>query len=355
MSAPIRVLVVDDSAFVRKFVRDALAGAADIEVVGHAGDGLEALELIEELRPDVVTLDLHMPELDGLGVLAALPHEDAPRVLVVTTVDTEAEEAIRALELGAIDVLRKPTPTASVELYEIRSELVAKVRVAAEAVPRRSEPSSRRTAVEPGPPPSKPALDVRPAPTSILVIGTSTGGPQALTRLLPALPADLRVPVALALHIPEGFTRGLAERLDAMSRVRVFEAWEGLVLSPGEVAIAQAGQHLHVSAGSEAGTVRCHLSSKPATMHRPSVDELFASAARAFGPAALGLVLTGMGNDGLAGARAIRRAGGRVFTEAESSCVVYGMPRAVFEEGLSTAQLALSDIAPALVAAVASS
>lgn len=347
MSPPIRVLVVDDSAFVRKFVRDALAGAVDIEVVGHAADGLEALELIEELHPDVLTLDLHMPHLDGLGVLQALPAENPPRVLVLSTVDAEADEALRALELGAIDVLRKPTATASVELYQIRSDVVAKVRVAAEAIARRA-PSPARSVAAPSSPPESVSLAPRSRPASILVIGTSTGGPQALTRLLPSLPADLAVPVALALHIPEGFTRGLAERLDAMSRVRVVEAEEGLVLSPGEVAIARAGLHLHV-VPAEGRTVRCHLSPSPVTMHRPSVDELFASAARSFGSGVVGVVLTGMGKDGLEGAREIRHAGGRIFTEAERSCVVYGMPRAVFEEGLSTAQLPLEELAAALV------
>lgn len=332
----IRVLIVDDSAFTRKVIRDTLGATQGIEVVGYARDGLEALELVESLKPDVMTLDVHMPELDGLGVLEAMKVRGGtgPRVVIVSTVGAADDEMLRALELGAVDLVRKPTAAALSSLYDIRGDLVTKVRTAAAS---RVVPSEE----------DEPALPIGHAPrerahdTSVIVIGASTGGPQALTKLLPQLPPDLPVPVALVLHIVDGFTRSLAERLDRVSALRVIETHEGRVIRPGEVAVAPGGAHLTLLRNSD-GTATSRLTHEPESLHRPSVDVLFKSAATAFGRGALGVVLTGMGADGLVGSRAIRGAGGRVLTELERSCVVYGMPRAVFEAGLSTDEASIS-------------
>ena len=331
MTERIRVLVVDDSAFARKVLREALSADARIDVVGIARDGLDAIEKIAELSPDVVTLDLVMPNLDGLGVLEALRIQPrAPRVVVVTMTDPVSVLGVAALTAGAFDVVHKPTALATDRLYELSDELVAKVVAAARApadmhqAPRMAPPSSRERGA---------------SHTSILVVGASTGGPRAVTALLHALPAQLAVPVAIVVHMPPGYTEAFAARLDGEVALRVREAQDGMAFEPGSVVIARAGMHLRVEHGGAKLDVRPveHL-------HRPSVDELFSSAAATHGAGVLAVVLTGMGSDGLEGARAIRAAGGRVIVEAPSSCVVYGMPRAVFEAGLANEQVPLEEM-----------
>lgn len=334
---PIRVLVVDDSAFARKVIREALSRSGDIEVVGIARDGLEALEQIAELKPDVITLDLVMPNLDGLGVLRALPRgPSSPRAVIVSISAGESDLVLEALRLGAVDLVHKPTALATDRLYELSDELVAKVIVAADATPRPAVPAAPPAA------PARPHHGVR-----LVVIGTSTGGPQALTRLLTALPADLPAAVAVALHIPPGYTQALADRLNRDAGLTVVEASAGAPLPPGTAAIARGGLHLRIEDSGDGLQMR--VSPEPAgAPFCPSVDVLFESAAR-LGPAVLGVVLTGMGSDGVAGARAIREAGGQILTEAEASCVVYGMPRAVKEAGLSDGEAELTDLANAIV------
>lgn len=334
----IRVLVVDDSAFARKVLRELLLRSGDVEVVGVARDGLEALEKIDQLKPDVVTLDLAMPLLDGAGVLHALPRPGGPRVVVVSTATSDSDRAIEALQAGAVSLVHKPTTQASSQLYELDDELVRAVRAAAQAV--------TRVPLAPGP-------VVAPASTRVglVAVGTSTGGPQALTSLFSALPADFPSPIAVVLHIPVGYTEALAQRLDDASALEVKEASPGLELRPGRVVIARAGLHLRVAR--EGGVLRCALDVSPATTpHRPSVDVLFESVAQVVGPRALGVILTGMGDDGLSGARALVAAGGRVLTESPETCVVYGMPRTVKEAGLSFAEVPLSDMPRALVQAL---
>ncbi|MCO5166346.1 MAG: chemotaxis-specific protein-glutamate methyltransferase CheB [Planctomycetes bacterium] len=337
----IRVLVVDDSAFTRKVLREVLTAAPGLEVVGVARDGLEALEKIELLRPDVVTLDLMMPDLDGLGVLRALPPAGAPRVVVVSISDAESALAVEAFQLGAVDLVRKPTALATSQLFEVAEDLVAKVRAAAGARPRPWPAGAERAgaaALEPG------AAWTR----QVVVVGTSTGGPQAITRLLGALPAGLPAPVVIALHIPAGYTESLAARLDEASPLGVREAHDGLVLRPGTAALAPGGQHLTIHRGPEGPVAR--VGAPPSdSLYRPSVDAMFQSAALAYGPGVLGVVLTGMGDDGLAGAQAIRAAGGAVLAEAEASCVVYGMPRRVVEAGLADAEATIERMAAAIV------
>jgi two-component system, chemotaxis family, protein-glutamate methylesterase/glutaminase len=338
LAKPIRVLVVDDSAFARKVLREALSQSPALEVVGIARDGLEALEKIAELAPDVVTLDLVMPNLDGLGVLRALPAEGGPRVVIVSISDAESALVIEALQRGATDLVHKPTALATDRLYELSSELVAKVIDAARA---------RKVRIAP---PSGP-VEIGPRAVSavrLIAIGTSTGGPQALTRLLTALPRELPCAVAVALHIPAGYTEALARRLDESCAVRVFEAWDGAAIPPGSVAIARGGSHLRVT--EENGMMTAHVGQHPVTApFCPSVNVLFESAA-ALGPAALGVVLTGMGDDGLVGARAMHAAGGRLLTEAESSAVVYGMPRVVREAGLAIAESRIETMAETILA-----
>ena len=333
----IRVLVVDDSAFARKVVRESLETNPQIEIVGIARDGIDALEKIAELDPDVITLDLVMPNLDGLGVLAALTPARRSSVVVVSMADGESDIGVAALGFGVFDLVHKPTALAVASLHDIAEELVSKVLLAA------AQPLNR--VLESEPELELPAgAPLQRHSDRVVLIGTSTGGPQALTRLLKALPADFPAPIAIVLHIPVGYTGPLAERLNSECAIEVLEAKEGLPLRPGRAILAQAGTHLRL-----AGTgnlLTAHLDPEPSnSTHRPSVDVLFQSAALCLGKRALAVVLTGMGNDGLAGARAITEAGGQVLTEAEASCVVYGMPRVVKEAGLSLAEAPLGKMA----------
>jgi len=332
-----RVLVVDDSAFARKVLREILASSADLDVVGFARDGLEALEKIAELRPDVVTLDLVMPNLDGLGVLRALGAGQGPRFVVASVSNAESALVIEALQMGAVDFVHKPTALATERLYELGGELIAKVIAAGQA---RVRPSAVAAATR--------LAHAAAGTVRLVVVGTSTGGPQALTRLLTALPADMPCAVAVALHIPAGYTDALARRLNDSSAVEVFEASQGATLRPGSVAIARGGLHMRVRR--EGNDLITHIGASPTSSpFCPSVDVLFESAVTAVGSAVLGVVLTGMGTDGVEGARAISRAGGRTLTESEASCVVYGMPRAVKEAGLSAGDARIEDMAAAIV------
>ena len=331
-----RVLVVDDSAFARKVVREVLEQSGLVDVVGFARDGLEALERIEALAPDVVTLDLMLPELDGCGVLEALK-PDGPRVVVVTSLGSDAEAAVRALTLGALELVQKPSGVGVVRLYDVGAALLEAVLRAAAAAVRDTPPA--------------PAVPVRPplrvTRTSLLVVGTSTGGPQALSRLFADLP-PLPVPTLVVVHIPPGYTEALAARLDKLSDARIIEATDGGVLEPGLVAVAKAGVHLRVER--TGGRFVTRFSYQPANApHRPSVDVLFSSAAETAAGGALGVVLTGMGNDGLAGSRDIVAAGGRIVTQTEHSCVVYGMPRVVDEAGLSERSASIEHMATTIV------
>ncbi|MDI1480920.1 chemotaxis-specific protein-glutamate methyltransferase CheB [Polyangium sp. y55x31] len=340
MGTPIRVLVVDDSAFARKVLREVLSKQPGIVVVDIARDGLDALEKIAEHHPDVVVLDLVMPHLDGIGVLRALPTTGAPAVVAVSISDAESELGKKALAYGAVDLVQKPTSLATDRLYELSNDLV--VRVLAAAQTRRSmAPEMEAPAVQP-------SLHS----TSLVVVGASTGGPQALTRLFTSLPRDFPVPVVAALHIPAGYTDALARRMDEASAVSVKEVTDEQELSPGLVILARGGTHVRVErrAGRPyACTEEGHIEA----LHRPSVDLLFRSAADAFGAGALGIVLTGMGDDGLAGARAIHAAGGRLLVESESSCVVYGMPRCVREAGLAIGEATIDKMSELLLRHVA--
>jgi two-component system chemotaxis response regulator CheB len=338
----VRVLVVDDSAFARKVLREVIGAHPLLTVVGTARDGVDALEQIEALKPDVVTLDLVMPELDGVAVLQALhTRSHAPPVVVVSMADDQSELGVAALQAGAFDIVHKPTALALDRLYQLADELTAKILEASLA--RRTLPPERE-------------LDNRPTRarlltatrTTLVVVGASTGGPKALTQLVGALAADFPVPVVVVLHMPPGYTESFARRLDQDSAIDVLEARDDLALTSGQVIIARAGMHLRLRRDGLAWRVQLDLEPADA-LHRPAVDVLFQSAAEIAGGGALAVVLTGMGSDGCAGARAIRAAGGRVLTEAESSCIVYGMPRCVVEGGLSHANAPIGTMA-ALIA-----
>jgi two-component system chemotaxis response regulator CheB len=326
-----------------------------IEVVGTARDGGEALEMVERVKPDVITLDLMMSPMNGVEFLRA---QMARRPIPVVTCSIAHESgalALDAFDAGAVEFVQKPTALATDRLLDISDELVGKVKAAAAVQMKNLESVVLRragvaagipaAAVEPARVPvSAPRVGSGSPRADIVVIGISTGGPQALRHLIPRLPADFPVPVAIALHMPEGYTEMFAQRLDELSPLEVKEAAEGDEARPGRVLVAPAGRHLKF-VRDDGGVVRCHLDLRPIdTQHRPSVDVLFRAAADVYGERVIGVVMTGMGNDGLLGAAHVKGCGGRVVTEAEASCVVYGMPRAVDEALISDVSARLDDL-----------
>jgi two-component system chemotaxis response regulator CheB len=338
MTGIVRVVVVDDSAYVRKVFRQMLSRSPFIEVVGAARDGAEALELVEELQPDVVTCDLNMPAMDGVAFVRAQMERRPVPILVVSIASGAAEQVLAALDAGAVDFVQKPTALATERLMEIADDLVEKVKAAAQATPLRVAVPSAGTRTRPLPR-ARGASAV-----DIIVIGTSTGGPQSLKLVLGRLPADLSVPVAMVLHMPVGYTAMYAEKLNELGPLRVIEAQGGEEVVAGTAYLAPAGRHL-VFEKDPIGCVRTRLALHPLdTPHRPAVDVLFQSAAEVYGDRVLGVVMTGMGADGREGAAWIKAKGGRVITEAEESCVVYGMPRSVVEAGLSDMAVPLEQL-----------
>lgn len=338
MDKLIRVLVVDDSAYIRKVVKQMLERSPFIEVVGTAFNGIDALEKVIELDPDVITLDLIMPEMNGVEFLIE-QMKRKPYPVVITSIASETGGmALEALEAGAIDFIQKPTALATEKIFEIADEMIEKVK-AASFIPMdkviKPETKSKKTKV------SKVINRVSLGKFDILVIGVSTGGPQALRLLIPQLPKDFPIPIVLVLHMPVGYTELYAQKLNEISKLEVLEAQEGMEIIPGRVIIGQAGKHITFIKTAD-GTIISHLDTRPFdTPHRPAVDVLFRSAADIFGKKVLALVLTGMGSDGRDGCLWIKSQGGTVFTESEETCVVYGMPRSVDEAQLSDKSIPL--------------
>lgn len=340
MSEIVRILIVDDSAYVRKVIRQMLSRSPFLEIVGAARDGKEALEMAAELQPDVITCDLIMPELDGVGFVRAQMARRPVPIVVVSVASESGEMVLAALDAGAVDFVQKPTALATERVLEIADELIEKVKAAAA-----SRPSVGREL--PAPAVARPAAA---RSVDIVVIGISTGGPQALKRLIPRLPAELAVPIAIVLHMPVGYTELYARKLNEQSALTVVEAQGGEIVTRGNVYLAPAGRHLTLRR-TQNGDVVTHLDVRPLdSLYRPSVDSLFQSTADAYGSRVLGIVMTGMGSDGREGASWIKAKGGCVLTESEASCVVYGMPRSIVEAGLSDGAVALDDMAEALLA-----
>jgi two-component system chemotaxis response regulator CheB len=344
------VLVVDDSAYVRKVVREMLAHSPLIEIAGVARDGAEALQVLETMRPDVVISDLMMPELDGVGFVREQMLRDPIPIVVMSSADENSEETIAALDAGAVDFVQKPTAMATEKIFSMRDNLIETVKMAAAANPRIAQLPSI-----PGQPGIS-GMGVAPRKGTgrfdVVVIGISTGGPQALRFMIPQFPKDFPVPIVIVLHMPVGYTAMYAERLAEISELQVREAAGTETLSSGIALIAPAGKHLifHRSPG---GPVMTRLTSYPETaQHRPSVDVLFQSAAQVFGERTLGVVMTGMGSDGKTGSAWIKARGGTIFSESEDTCVVYGMPSAVAEAGLSDKIVRLERMSQAIQEAV---
>ncbi|WP_454718047.1 protein-glutamate methylesterase/protein-glutamine glutaminase [Caulobacter segnis] len=334
----IRVLVVDDSATMRSLITAALNRDPDIEVVGGAGDPFEARGMIKALNPDVVTLDIEMPNMNGIEFLEKIMRlRPMPVVMVSTLTQAGAEMTLRALELGAVDCVGKPADATGTQ--EALAEIVAKVKIAARASVRTNAGAAPASA------PTR-RKDFMPS-GDIVAIGSSTGGVEALLSILTLFP-ETCPPTVITQHMPATFTASFAARLDRASGAKVQEATDGALLEPGKVYVAPGGAtHLEVvrSAG-----LRCRLvQGDPVSGHRPSVDVLFNSVAAAVGDKAVGAILTGMGRDGAQGLLAMRKAGAKTLGQDEASCVVYGMPRSAFELGAVEKQVSLSHMGQSIL------
>jgi two-component system chemotaxis response regulator CheB len=330
MSEPLStVLVVDDSAFMRQLIAEMVEASGDYRVVGTATDGLDALEKIRSLAPDIVTLDIEMPRLDGLQALEQIMREMPRPVVMLSAAGSERgnEMTLRALERGAIEFVRKPSGPISIDLLAVREELVAALNAA-----RAVNMAGVRT-------PPNPAARVTPdlsrkesagAATRAVAIAASTGGPRALGEIIPHLPANLGAAVLIVQHMPREFTRTLSHRLDVMSALPVSEAEDGEPLWENHVYVAPGGFHMRLDG--EAGNATISLDSSPTIWGvRPAADPLFASVAEIFGASAIGVILTGMGRDGAEGLRLIRDAGGTGVIQDKGSSIIYGMPQAALD------------------------
>ncbi len=377
----IRILIADDSAFMRKVLSDLFKSQSDFEVVGTAVNGQDAIEKVKKFQPDVLTLDVVMPVMDGLNALAVIMEQcPLPVVMVSSTTQKGTNETIRALALGAVDFVSKAGGAIS-KIDTIKDEILVKCRLAANTHARKNlaaskpltytpkptnlEPTTRRIEVKRrtglvlG---QKPTITRVPSTTApvkkiipgtgkkLVVIGTSTGGPQALQAVITRLPSNLPCGVVVVQHMPAGFTKSLADRLDSISEISVKEAEQDEIIKPGQVYIAPGDYHLRIApAGGERKIV---LSQEPRVGNlRPTVNYMFDSAAQ-FGKDLISVIMTGMGADGCEGMKKIKATGGYSIAQDENSCVVYGMPKAVVDAGLADEIRPLNKIAEAIVEAV---
>jgi len=343
MKKPVRVLVVDDSALMRKLIPQILAADASIEVVGTAMDGFLALKKIEDLSPQVVTLDLEMPGLNGIDTLKRIMRRWRLPVIVVSSHSTAgASITLKALALGAFDFVAKPKDV-SARMPEIADELIKKIRAAAQS-------AGVQTQFLPVETHGEQAAKLRPvAPTHIVAIGISTGGPNALQYLFSHLPAEFSGSILVVQHMPDGFTELFAKRLDETCPIRVKEAQSGDLLMAGRALICPGNRHMKVKK-LPLGNVAVLADEAPVNGHRPSVDVLFRSVAEEFGGQAMALLMTGMGEDGAAGLGEIRAAGGFTVAQSQETCVVFGMPKAAIERGYAMKIADLQDLPNFLLA-----
>jgi two-component system chemotaxis response regulator CheB len=354
----IRVMVVDDSVVIRRLVTHALEQDPLLELVGTAADGAIGMQRIEQLNPDVITLDIEMPNMDGLEMLRRIRRE-FPRVRVImfsTLTERGAAKTLEALTLGADDYVTKASNEGSLDasMLRLRDELIPKVKqfftlpeqsrvavaaTAAETVCKPAAPAAARTA------PVLQTMLIRP---KVVVIGVSTGGPTALAEMLPGLPADFKLPILVVQHMPPLFTRLLAERLNATCKLPVEEASQNSPVEPGKILIAPGDFHMKIV--SNGSPVHVILDQSPRLNScRPAVDALFTSAAEVYGGAAIAVILTGMGQDGLHGAGILKAQGASVLAQDEASCVVWGMPGAVVNAGLADRVLPLNEVVPEIL------
>jgi two-component system chemotaxis response regulator CheB len=340
MEKQIRVLVVDDSAVMRKLLSDVLEGAPEIEIVGTARNGIDAIEKVQSLNPDVVTMDIEMPEMDGLTSLQHIMAENPLPVIMVSALDKrQADITMKALDLGAVDFIPKTSGTVSLDIENTSATLISKVKTAAKIK------VSKRKVIKMSPisyPKFKPKKG-----NWVITIGASTGGPKAIPEVLTRLPRDLPAMVLIVQHMPKAFTKSFAERLNWYTSLEVREAKEGDEISNGVALVAPGDLHMEVD------EKKIHLTeSAPVNNVRPSADVLMSGAAKNFGPKCIGVILTGMGSDGAEGMRDIKKHGGKTIAQNKETCVVYGMPKAAVNLRIIDTLAPLSQIGKSIINAL---
>jgi two-component system chemotaxis response regulator CheB len=349
----VKVLIVDDSAFMRNALTSMLGSDSEIKVIGTARDGVEAVEKTALLKPDIVTMDVEMPRMDGIEALRLIMDKTPVPVIMVSSLTTEgAHVTLDALDHGAVDFIPKNLSELSINIVKIKELLIDKVKQIAKsgvAKKARRRTSSAGAVEKPRVVPVRSTGERR---VGVVAIGTSTGGPRAIQEIIPNLPKNFPVPIVIAQHMPPNFTGPFAERLNQLSQITVKEAEEGETLKPGVALVAPGRGHMRVSRPRGLETVVNISEFREEFIYRPSVDFLMQSIAEFFPGRALGVILTGMGNDGVKGLTALKQTGGRIFAQNEESCVVYGMPRAVIDAGIADKVLSIEEMAGEIINAV---
>ncbi len=355
----IKVLVVDDSAFMRKAIATMLEKDPQIQVIASAKNGKEGLEMVREFNPDVVTLDIEMPVMDGITTLRHIMMEMPRPVLMVSSLTTEGAQAtLKAMELGAVDFIPKQLSRVSLDIIKIEADLIAKVKAVAGRKMRPMTMSRPKPVSLPTPIHSPVEAATVAAPLSapregvkrdVVVIGVSTGGPPVVQKILSSLPKDFPASIVIAQHMPAAFTGPFAARLDSLSPLTVKEAQEGDRLKPGHAFVAPGGMHLTLD--QKITHVDLVISKEPASaLYKPSADVLVSSVAKAVGRRGLAVILTGMGADGMLGVKDLKDKGGLALAQSDVTCVVYGMPKAIVDEGLADKVVDVDDMAASIVA-----
>jgi two-component system chemotaxis response regulator CheB len=342
----IKVLIVDDSAFMRNTISGMISSDPEITVIGTARDGMEAVEKAASLKPDVITLDVEMPRMGGLDALKIIMSQNPVPVLMVSSLTTEgAHETLEALDMGAVDFIPKNLSNLSVNIVNIQETLVEKIKTASKC--RILNNGKSRTA---SPNIVLPSYDFSAHRRAhVVAIGSSTGGPKALQQILAALPRDFPVPILVSQHMPPNFTGPLAKRLNQLSQINVKEAEDGETISRGTAFIAPGVGHMKILKKKMTETVISIESHNGQYIYKPSVDALMISVAHVYSGHVVGVILTGLGNDGEKGMKEIKNKGGRTIAQNENSCVVYGMPRAVIEAGMADKVVSVEEIAGEII------
>lgn len=347
-AAKTRVLVVDDSAFMRKALSMMLESDPHIEVVGNARNGKEGVELVKKLKPDLVTMDVEMPEMDGLTALRIIMEENPTPVMMVSSITQKGASAtFEAMDLGAVDFIPKELSFISLDIVHIKNELLEKIKTIGQRRALLMAAAKRRIASKRISAEAKAAMAVgKSRPRAIrrkhlvgtniqmVALGCSTGGPPALQAVVTGLPKNFPVPVLVVQHMPPKFTKSLADRLNGLSKVTVSEARQGEIAEPGHVYIAPGAMHMTLSPGTVTPSIRVAETPND-TLYRPSVDVMMKSVIKRYGKQTLGVILTGMGNDGQSACQELHGLGGKIIAQDEETCIVYGMPRAIVEKGLA--------------------
>ncbi|HEC25381.1 MAG TPA: chemotaxis response regulator protein-glutamate methylesterase [bacterium] len=346
MAGHIRILIVDDSPFMRRAINSLLEGEKDITVVGFAKDGLDAISQVQDLKPDIVTMDIEMPVMDGLKALKIIMEKfPLPVIMLSSLTEDGAEGTLDALDIGAVDYIPKNLSNVSLNILKIKDDLLSKIRAITvkKYVFRQYEDI---TAVE------QTSLEENTDgknKINIVAIGSSTGGPRALQDVIPKIPENFPVPIIMVQHMPKAFTGSFAKRLSSMSHINVIEASGGEMIMPGTAYLSPGDKHLSIEKAGREG-IRITLSNEPVDLiNRPSVSFMMESVAKEYPGKALGIILTGMGSDGLLGMKKIKEGGGKTIAQDEATCVVYGMPKVVVDAGLADTVLPVYKIGSEII------